>query len=102
MPGGHPDRFAIIGRQPDNKHYIRIQDQNGMTVSQNWAAIGSGIYAGLPAVAFVLQSSPAAPQNTLVVIGLGLDGRLYESRMSAYEAADPVIELTERRAARAT
>jgi hypothetical protein len=79
--GRSTDHFAIVARRADDRgYYIRIQDRTGRNVVQDWARVGTGIYASGPAVAFVPPGPLTGPQGRLVVIGRGLDDRIYENR----------------------
>jgi hypothetical protein len=74
------NHFALIARRSDNNgYYIRIQNQTGSSVIQDWTRIGGGIYASGPAAAFVPPGSLTGPQATLVVVGLGLDNRFWQA-----------------------
>jgi hypothetical protein len=79
------NRFAIVVKRTDNQYYIRIQDQGAVNVLLNWTAMPLSLPSGVsfesaPAVTFVPSSSVTEPKNSLVVAGLGTDGRIWAFR----------------------
>ena len=64
--------FAIVARASDGTMHIRIQNQDGSSVVQDWTAL-PGSWTSVPAVAFVPPNSGTSQSATLFVVGRGQD-----------------------------
>jgi hypothetical protein len=82
VPSSSPlfNKFAIVAMRADAKYYITIRDKTGGGTVLNWTAIPNGTFLSAPAITFVPQASPTGPQRTLVLVGRGGDGKIYEAR----------------------
>ena len=69
--------FAIVARASDGTYSIRIQNQDGSSVVQDWTAL-PGSWTSVPAVAFVPPNSGTSQSATLFVVGRGQDNRFWE------------------------
>jgi len=78
--GGLVNHFALAAMRSDNKYYVRVQNRAGSVVDSNWTAVGTMTFSTAPSITFVPASAGSAPKNSLVLAGVGNDGRMYWAR----------------------